>query len=577
MWQRSASTAFAVLLVATAFVPLAAASAGGPTASAPAAGQPARVATSGPPAPAAAVDASATAPQAGEAPPDDPESDRIGWEGGYWHNESIDVDQRDGLSDQELDAFVSRAMARVEYIRDREFKSDVPVAVMTREEYRNRSSSGAGTTGAFGQWNNQVWEALFVVGEDTDVQKELAATSGSAVAGFYSPTNDRITIITPNPDEFTISPATLVHELVHALQDQYVNLSAPKYYQGVDGTQDAGLAVSGVVEGEANYVEARWDQRCGGSWSCVAEPSGGGGGGGGINQGILYTIYHPYADGPHWVAEIVDEEGWDGFERYYDDIPQSTEQIIHLTDDEPVPIDYTDNASNGWSTFPAQGVGGADRTGEASMFVMFWHNGIVSYSDISSGTQSRYDQLDYAAEPSAGWGNDKVFPYRRGSGEDAEYGYVWVTKWDTREDAREFREAYLELVTGYPSERLGENTWRITEGSYADAFHVVRDGKTVTIVNAPEQGDLRDIRPSIEFAAFQATPTPTPYPWERTSTATTTAAETSAASGETAATPTENAAETTTVETGVGTPGLGVVAALAALALAALGLRRGRR
>ena len=31
------------------------------------------------------------------AQPDDPESDVLGWENGYWHNETIDVDQSDGL------------------------------------------------------------------------------------------------------------------------------------------------------------------------------------------------------------------------------------------------------------------------------------------------------------------------------------------------------------------------------------------------------------------------------------------------------------------------------------------------
>ena len=45
---------------------------------------------------------------------DDPERDVLGWEDGYWYSESIDVDQSDGLSDEEIDAYVARAMARVE-------------------------------------------------------------------------------------------------------------------------------------------------------------------------------------------------------------------------------------------------------------------------------------------------------------------------------------------------------------------------------------------------------------------------------------------------------------------------------
>jgi hypothetical protein len=101
-----------------------------------------------------AADASATAPP-------DPESDVVGWEAGYWYNESIDVDQSDGLSDAELEAYVARAMARVEHLREKEFQSEVPVSVQSRESFRNRSPTGGnGTNASYDAWNDQVWESL---------------------------------------------------------------------------------------------------------------------------------------------------------------------------------------------------------------------------------------------------------------------------------------------------------------------------------------------------------------------------------------------------------------------------------
>ncbi|MDY6818445.1 MAG: hypothetical protein SVG88_07270, partial [Halobacteriales archaeon] len=68
----------------------------------------------------------------------DPDTDVIGWEAGYWHNESIAVDQTDGLSDAELDRYIARSMARVEFLRDREFKRSVSVTIQSRTEFQSR-------------------------------------------------------------------------------------------------------------------------------------------------------------------------------------------------------------------------------------------------------------------------------------------------------------------------------------------------------------------------------------------------------------------------------------------------------
>ncbi|MFB6185643.1 MAG: hypothetical protein ABEI86_02095, partial [Halobacteriaceae archaeon] len=91
---------------------------------------------------------------------DDPASDVLGWENGFWHNESIRINQRDGLNDTEMKALVSRAMARVEYLRNREFKKYIPVSVISREEYRENGGNNSPDP-SYVKWNNQIWEALF--------------------------------------------------------------------------------------------------------------------------------------------------------------------------------------------------------------------------------------------------------------------------------------------------------------------------------------------------------------------------------------------------------------------------------
>jgi hypothetical protein len=425
----------------------------------------------------------------------DPSGDPVGWEDGYWHDDPIAVDQSDGLSDAELDALVARATARVEYIREAEFEESVDVSVIAREEYAARQENSTANE-SFAAWNNQVWEALFVDGEDTDVQEELSGTLGSSVAGFYSPDDDEIKIVTETPDSPTVDNGTLVHELVHALQDQQGRLSASRPDVS---TQDRDLAARGLTEGEANYVEARYEMRCGAEWSCAAPPASGGGGGGTPNLGILLTILQPYSDGPVYVDTLRERDGWAGVSAAFDDPPVSTEQTIHVTDDEPVPIDYEDRARGGWTTYPEQGQNGSDTVGEASMYVMFWYQAREAGANTVDPrglveTEGPYDQYDYDAEPSAGWGNDRVFPYRHP--DRAEGGYVWVTEWDTREDAREFRAAHESILRAHDAERTN-GTWVIPDGQYADAFRVTRSGARVTVVNGPDPAAVRAIRPSL--------------------------------------------------------------------------------
>ena len=456
---------------------------------------------------AAVAPATATAPAAVDAGASvvdqraDPDEDVVGWEGGYWHDDEVDIDQSDGLSDEELDAYVARAMARVEYLRESEFDSEVPVEVLPREEFkRQRNESATGNT-SFDAWNDQVWEALFVIGEEREANEALQSATGETTAGFYATSDDRIRIITDSPDSPTIDNATLVHELVHALQDQDGDLGERI---STTETQDAGLATDGVVEGEANYIEQRYTSRCGVEWECVETPSSGGGPGQPPNLGILLTLLQPYSDGPVYIDWLIERGGWDAVEAAFESPPQSTEQIIHLTDEEPVPIEYTDRARNGWETFPNQGEGGSDTVGEASMYVMFWYQARTAGARTVSPqsvvqTANQYDIYNYDAEPSAGWGNDRVFPYERGSGEEAQYGYVWVTEWDTEEDADEFVEAYGEiLVAQGVAEFDGEGQYVVPSGEFADAFRIDRQGTRVTIVNAPTAEDLSDVRPAPE-------------------------------------------------------------------------------
>jgi len=429
----------------------------------------------------------------------DPDSDTIGWEDGYWHDDEIDIDQSDGLSDEEMGAYVARAMARVEYLREEEFDSEVPIEVISRDEFQSQRDQNATSNASYDAWNDQVWEALFIIGEDAEANSELRGATGQTTAGFYTPAEDNIRIITDSPDSPTIDNATLVHELTHALQDQKGDLGDQVMRTE---TQDAGLATDAVVEGEANYIEQRYTERCGAEWECVEAPSSGAGGQQEPpNLGILLTLLHPYSDGPVYVDWLRQQGGWDAVDAEFQAPPESTEQVIHLTDDEPTPIEYEDRARNGWETFPEQGEDGSDTVGEASIYVMFWYQARTASAQTVNPrsviqTSSPLDMYNYDATPSAGWGNDRVFPYQKGTGDDAQRGYVWVTEWDTEQDAAQFHDAYRAILDAHDARSQGDNTYVVENGRFADAFRIDRQGTRVTIVNAPTADALSDVRPA---------------------------------------------------------------------------------
>ncbi|WP_435062001.1 Hvo_1808 family surface protein [Halobaculum sp. EA56] len=450
--------------------------------------------------------AGCSAPTAGPAPdddwtyPEDPPSDRLGWEAGVWWNESIDVNQSDGLDAAEREAFVARTTARVERVRGLEFREPVPVEVISRAEYRERSVFSGDRPEGYGAWHNQVWEAALIVGEDRDVAREFDALYGGSVLGYYTPSEDRIVIVS-DADEPRIDRGTLAHELVHALQDQHFGFAGAR-------TRDAGLAHNGLTEGDARYVETLYLDRCAAGpgnetatgadgWACVPRPERTGGGGGEpIDRGLFAYVYQPYADGPAFVHRLRERGGWGAVNAAYEDRPVSTEQTIHperYPEDRPEEVALADRSGDRWSRFDLDRR--SERLGEAGLFAMFWSN------DYAGGGYRAgdlpYSTRNYTAGPSDGWAGDRLVPYRRGDGEDAAYGYVWAIRFDSAAEAAEFRRAYrtmLQLRLGARVVDRDAGVYRVPDGPFADAFRIERDGRTVVITNAPTVAALDGVR-----------------------------------------------------------------------------------
>jgi hypothetical protein len=526
----------------------------------------------------------------------DPARDVRGWESvngtGLWHNESIAVTQEDGLNQTELDAVVARGMARVEVVRDVEFERSVPVSVISRAEFRNRTLDSYRNVSPTDRLHQNVkWEATFMIGEDTDALAVQGRNRASGTLGYYSFSRERIVVVSENTTAPRMNEITLSQELFHALQDRQFGIS--EFNQT---TEELHNARDGIIEGDGNYVDELYRQRCRAEWNCLLPPGVQSGGVGDRHVGLLILTLQPYSDGPPFVQDRHREGGWAAVDRMYENPPASTEQVIHperYPEDEPQVPKVNHSTSEGWTVLdlPGDGINHAS-FGEAGVFTMFWYPSWEARQDVvvpfDIFDQPGVDLYDYDHPYSAGWDGDTLVPYvRNDSVETNETAYVWKTVWDTDRDAREFVTGYRRLLDHHGAEpavgvanTTGAFTVVIPDGSpFADAFYVERSDTTVTVVNAPTVDDLRSVHAG---AAPRATTTATTVETEtETDPTTTTTTETTT---ETTTPVTTEPLETTTTETtrppaqpgfGAGLTFLAVVAlAVAALARSRLGTRR---
>ncbi|SNZ12017.1 hypothetical protein SAMN06269185_1462 [Natronoarchaeum philippinense] len=431
----------------------------------------------------------------------DPAEDVLGWSEGYWYNESVAVDDSDGLNETELDALVSRTQARVEAIRCLEFETDVGVEIRTRAEFRNASVFG-NVTENLRQFENVTYEALMLVGADEDAVEVQRENLGAGVGGYYEPTTDNLVVVSDDPDAVQFSEPVLAHELVHALQDQQFDLTR---FNAT--TIDGANAENGLIEGDASYVESIYRQACGGVWSgtCRTEESEGPSGGDLANLPLYLLSYQPYSDGPAFVAHLQQTTGnWSAVDRAYERVPDTSQEVLYperYPDERTANLTAPNESTDAWERIDIAGRSDYGVAGEPALFTMFaaptfqsqGEAPFIGRGEFFEGGAGSLDPYDYSAPPSAGWNGDRLTPYRNA---DNETGYVWQIAWESPSEAEEFASDYGDLLRYYDAEAVDglADTYEL-DGRFEDAYSVQLDGSVVRIVHAPTVDQLRQLDP----------------------------------------------------------------------------------
>jgi len=433
-------------------------------------------------------------------PRPDPESDRIGWENGYWYDDPLPVNNTADLTAEQREVVLARAMARVEQVRNLEFNSTVEVTVRSREN----ASIGAGgeRDPAIRAFDNAKFEAAFLIGEGNDSLSVQQESRNQTVAGYYDSERESIVLVSDSATPTLDGEGTLAHELTHAIQDQRLNLSVQRR---VD-TRDGYNGVLGLVEGEANTVQRAYTGRCGEEWSCLSPPDSGEEGGQSPppNWGTYFLQFFPYSDGPDFIASLRDGDDWSRVNTAYENPPRSAQEIIDPDDYgsfEVEGVTLADRTSAGWERVrppDRPDYGRLGRSGLGAMFARTLYDdsnrtSLVTgqeWLNLDGGEVNATDPLNYGLEVTRGWTGDRLHVYRNGE----ELAYVWRLSWESPADAQRFADAYRALLSYWGGDRVAEGVWVVENGPFADAFRLTVEGSQVTVTNAPTRAELDEVR-----------------------------------------------------------------------------------
>ena len=256
----------------------------------------------------------------------------------------------------------ARLIAQVEELRGLETKSEVAVEFLDRDELRARLEARAAEemdpveTEAIGQ----MLKLLGLLPADVDLLQTMFDLQEEQILGFYDPAEDAFYLVDTASDEplDALDQATFVHEYVHALQDQYYDLSRLSDDESL--SEDQRGALQSLGEGDATLLMAQWaasNLSAAELQQIVAQASE-------LDPEVLdrtppyvqSAMLIPYELGAQFVQTVVEAGGWEALDAIWRDLPASTEQLLHpekYGEDDPtavmMPAGLAAALGDGWS------------------------------------------------------------------------------------------------------------------------------------------------------------------------------------------------------------------------------------
>ena len=402
------------------------------------------------------------------------------------------------------------------------WKTKVPAQVLTREQLKARLEEMMKED--FDQKKYDVGVKLMrrlgMLKPDQDpltIEKKFLEIG---VAGFFDPKTKRFYVIEGLSPE--AQRPTIVHELTHALDDQYFDLK--NRLEAVKDDGDKGFALTCVVEGCAEHARLMYQKDHADVAKLFAEES--------AKQGpeqikgltgvpaflVLPTLLH-YQIGPAFVDAAIGKDYAGGMERLFKDPPTTEEQVLHpkkftgAVRDLPRKIvwggDVAKSLGEGW-TRVTEATGG-ELTGELDF--SFWLDvhlgstqGALNFAELAQG----HMVVPKARAAAQGWDGIWMDAFEK---KGLPLGVTFASAWDTKKDADEAADAVLATLGKQYGATWSAREWTANadgrtvswKGANGAGMMTVR-GDAVVMADGFTPDDLEKVRAVLEKTSFERDP-----------------------------------------------------------------------
>ena len=316
---------------------------------------------------------------------------------------------------------VKQAIPMIERAVGLKYKTPPKIETRTKEQVREFVTRQFTDSVAMHDIAGQeaAYKRLGMIPDTLKLQPFLTSLLEEQIVGYYDPHTKVLYVVDGAPKD--MAGITITHELVHALQDQYIALDS---VQKIRDDNDRLSAAQSVFEGQAVYEQI--SIMLGGSNIAINLPGGW--------DRIREMIRENQASMPIFAAapKVIQEtlifpylSGAEFYRNYkerkpgsivYNDMPVSTEQIIHpaaffVTKDNPTRVSL----------------------GTLTNATKVYENDLGEFETRLFLFQHLNDQNE-AVRGATGWDGDRYAVVNTPQGQ----GIVWLTVWDSPVEAGEF-------------------------------------------------------------------------------------------------------------------------------------------
>jgi hypothetical protein len=367
------------------------------------------------------------------------------------------------LSDAEIESQMDEIQKQVSEFRGLKASNSVLRALLTSDQLRQHVTDDflKDYTPEEAQNDTVSLAAFGLLQSDYDLHNFLLELYSEQIAGFYDHETKEMYVV---QDESFQGPErlTYAHEFIHVLQDQNYDIQNGLNYKEevCEIESERCAAIQALLEGDASLSEMTWFQTYGtdqdrkeilAKYAEYKSP---------IYDSapdfLKEDFLFPYQQGQEFVQSLYDLGGWEAIDQAYQNLPVSTEQILHpdkYPHDQPLSVslpDLKETLGVGWEEVD-QGV-----LGEWYTYLVLAHG---------HNPQSRLDE-NTTSTASEGWGGDAYAVYYNQDTKDTILNLKTV--WDSSTDAEEFTRAFETYATeryGKPfSQTNGAITWQTSDG-----------------------------------------------------------------------------------------------------------------